>query len=136
MPKATPKKKALDALCLYKRISMANDDGYCRCVTCDNWFMWNNCQGGHFISRSHSSFWALREENVWPQCAGCNGFGMKFGTSNIDYTLFMQDMLGADFVKDMLATKKNSIKFYKKDYEEMTKEWNKEIKFHKDRIGI
>ena len=47
----------------------------------------------------------------------------------------MVDFYGQDFVDEMLATTKKSVKIYKKDYEEMTKAWNLEIKSHLDRIS-
>ena len=117
------------------RLKDADEYGYCECVSCGIWFNWKEGDGGHFISKSHSSYWALREENVHPQCKGCNGFGMKFGTAMVRYTNWMCDFYGRDFVEEMIATKKNMIKIYKKEYETMTKEWLEEIRYHLDRIG-
>ena len=112
----------------------ANDSGLCQCVTCGKWDHWKNMDGGHFISKGSSSFWALREENIHPQCKGCNGFGMKHGNAEARYTLWMIDYYGRDFVDEMIATKKNVIKIYKKDYEEMIADWKEQIKEHEKRL--
>ena len=135
MPKKTPKTKALDTLQKLVRLKAADEHGYCTCVSSGEWAHWSEMDGGHFIPKGHSSYWALREENVHPQTKKENGFGMKYGTSQIQYTRWMEDFYGTKFVAHMIATKRNPIKFYKKDYEEMTKEWNEQIKFHLKRVG-
>ena len=135
MPKKTPRTTALDTLQKLVRVKAADDNGYCECVTCKGTFKWTEMDGGHFISKGHSSYWALDERNVHPQCKGCNGFGMKFGTAANQYTLYMVDMYGRDFVDEMEAKKRESIKYYKKDYIEMAKEWNEQIKEHLNRIS-
>ena len=91
--------------------------------------------GGHFIPKGSSSYWALEEENLAPQCKGCNGFGMKYGDAAQRFTTYMIDLRGRDFVDHMLATKGLPRKLYKRDYEEMLKDWNEQIKYHMNRIG-
>lgn len=134
MPK-TLRKKALDTLQKLVRVQAANDSGLCQCVSCRKWFHWKEMDGGHFISKSHSSYWALREENVHPQCKGCNGYGMKFGTAANQYTLWMVDKYGREFVDLMESSKRTPIKIYKSDYLEMIDKWNDQIKLHLKRIG-
>jgi len=131
----TPKAKALITLQKLVRLKAADDRGYCQCVSCGKYFHWKTGDGGHFLAKGASSYWALREENVHPQHKGCNGFGMRNGTAAIEYTRWMQDYYGDDFVQHMLETKNNPVKYYKKDLIDMTKEWEKEIKFHLERIG-
>ena len=60
---------------------------------------------------------------------------MKYGTACQEYTVFMIDMYGKDFVDNMFATKKNIRKMYKADYVDMLKGFNELIKFHQERIG-
>jgi tRNA G26 N,N-dimethylase Trm1 len=129
------KNKTLTLLQKLARISAADGNGYCQCVSCGKYDHWKNMDGGHYIAKGHSSYWALRKENIHPQCKNCNGFGMKFGTAQIRYTLWMIDYYGRDFVEEMEAQKRNPVKIYKKDYEEMIKELDEEIKYHLDRIG-
>ena len=135
MAKATPRSKCLLAIQLLSRVAGADDNGYCTCASCGEKFHYKTGDGGHFIAKGHSSYWSLEVENVHPQCKGCNSFGMKFGTASQEYTLFMIDMYGKDFVDNMIATKKNIKKMYKADYVDMLKGFNELIKYHKERIG-
>lgn len=135
MPKKTPRTKALETLQKLVRVKAADENGYCTCVTCGKMDKWQSMDGGHFYSKGSCSYWALDERNIHPQCKGCNGFGMKYGTAAQQYTLYMIDMYGRDFVEEMEAKKRDSIKYYKKDYDEMIKEWNEQIKEHLKRIG-
>jgi hypothetical protein len=135
MAKATPRSKCLLAIQLLSRVAGADDEGYCTCASCGDQFYYKDGDGGHFIAKGHSSYWSLEVENVHPQCKGCNGFGMKFGTASQQYTIFMIDMYGKEFVDNMIATKKTPIKMYKADYVDMLKGFNELIKYHKERIG-
>ena len=131
----TLRAKALESIQKLARVAAANDNGYCTCVSCGHISKWNEGDGGHFIPKGHSSYWSLREENVHFQCRGCNAFGMKHGTAAQEYTKWMIDFYGRDFVDEMEATKRTPVKIYKKDYEEMIKGWNELIKFHLERIS-
>lgn len=135
MAKKTPRTKALEALQKLVRLKAADDNGYVECVTCGKVGLWTEMDGGHFIPKGNCSRWALEEENIHPQCKSCNGFGMKYGTATHSYMAWMIDYYGRDFVDMMLASKHEPVKFYKRDYEEMTKEWNEQIRFHLQRIG-
>ena len=130
------RKKCLEAIQLLSRLSAADDEGYVQCVSCGIIKHYKDgIQGGHFIAKGISSYWALEIENVHPQCYGCNVFGMKHGAAAQEYTIWMQNMYGNEYVQDMLDSRKNSIKFYKKDYEDMYKEFKVLIKHHYERIG-
>ena len=123
--KATPKSKALKALQKLVRLKAADDLGYVSCVSCGKTEQWHQMDGGHFIPKGSSSYWSLEIENVHPQCKGCNGFGMKYGSAAQQYTVYMVDMYGRDFVDDMFATKSNVKKMYKADYTELLTEFNR-----------
>ena len=137
--------KTLRAQCLVAaqklaRISAANSNGYAQCVSCDpnelnSWHHWKDMDGGHFIPKGSSGYWALEVENIHPQCKGCNGFGMKHGSAEAWYTLWMEDMYGRDFVEEMLAKKTTPVKRYKADYEELLAGFVELIKTHKKRLG-
>ena len=96
------------------RISAADDNGYCACVSCG-------------VTKHYTS--------IHPQCAGCNLWGMKHGSAAQEYTLWMEDMYGRDFVEEMIAKKKQAIKRYKSDYEELLAEFVELINTHKKRLG-
>lgn len=133
--KKTPRRKALDAIQKLARVSEADDNGYCQCVSCGTLAHWSEMDGGHYIPKGNSSYWSLDIRNVHPQCKGCNGYGMKFGTAAQEYTKWMIDYYGREFVDQMERDKRNTVKYYKKDYEEMTKDFNEQIKYHLERIG-
>ena len=135
MPKATPRKKALDTLQKLVRLAAADDNGYSHCWSCGNQFHWKEMDGGHFIPKGHSSYWALKVENVHPQCKPCNNRGSRFGTASQWYALSMVDYYGREFVDEMQLTKRNLCKIRKHEYLEMTAEWQDQIKHHLQRIG-
>jgi hypothetical protein len=132
---STLRAKALKTLQKLARISAADDNGYCQCVSCGRLDHYKNMDGGHFIPKGSSSRWALDEQNVHPQCKGCNGFGMKHGSAEAQYTIWMLDWYGKDAVENMLATKKEPIKYYSSDYREMIEDWGQQIMAHERRLG-
>ena len=130
------RKEALKAIQKLVRLKAADDNGYCSCVSCGVTKKWNDgMQGGHFIPKGSSSYWALVEENIHPQCVYCNQFGMSHGIAAQQYTLYMQEMYGEDYVDQMLADAKKPIKIYAADYREMIEEFNENITFQLKRIG-
>ena len=135
MSKKTPRAKCLEAAQLHARLSHADDNGYCVCVSCGVKRHYKEMDGGHFIPKGASSYWALESENIHPQCKGCNAFGMRHGSAAQSYTTWMIDYYGREFVDDMLVTKSNINKMYKKDYDDLLKTLNDNIKFHHNRIG-
>ena len=135
--KTTPKlkKEALELIQQLVRLKASDDNGYCKCVTCDTVSQWNKgMQGGHFISRGKTK-WCLVEENIHPQCAACNGFGMKFHNKEAVYTIYMQEMYGVDFVQHMLDTQSETVKLSRMDLLDNIKDFKAQIKEHKQRIG-
>ena len=135
MAKATPKSKCLKALQLLRRLESADDHGYCACVSCGEYNHYKKMDGGHFISKSCSSFWALEEENVHPQCKGCNGFGMNNGVAAYQYQKFMVRKYGQEFVDNMIETRRDVKKRFAADYADMLKDLSARIKIEQDRVG-
>ena len=82
------------------RLKAADSNGYVKCVTCPDVDHWKNMQGGHFISRNHTAT-KLMEENIHPQCKGCNAFRMKDSLCVLTYEEYMIDMYGHDEVEAM-----------------------------------
>lgn len=131
---AVKKKKSIHqltdqaAMALQKlvRVKAANGSGLCECVTCGAVKHWKEMQGGHFIPRGNAAT-KLLEENVHPQCAACNGFGMKYGDAAQRYTLYMQDMYGRDVVNEMLSTKRKSHQWNRVEVEELIVEFNQQV---------
>ena len=132
---ATLRAKALKTLQKLARISAADDNGYCKCVSCGKVDHYKSMQGGHWLAKGSSSRWALEEQNVNPQCGGCNLHGMRYGTAAQEYTIWMQQWYGHDTVEHMLATRRDPVKYYKQDYLDMIADWEEQIKAHERRLG-
>lgn len=133
---AKVKAEAYSALQQLVRLKAADKNGLCTCVTCGLVLEWNKgMQGGHFIPKKLSSRWALVEENVHPQCRGCNGYGMRYGDAAQRYTVYMIDMYGREEIDNMLATRHEAVNFKREELEEMIAEYKQQIDTHKKRIG-
>lgn len=132
-----PKAEALKVAQLLARISNADDNGYCTCVTCGYKGLYNEYfDGGHYIAKGGSSYWMLDPRNIHPQCKSCNGHGMQYGNKESEYALWMVDKYGREFVDHMHATKSKIIKRSSKDYDDFIARAKAEIDIHKKRISI
>ena len=121
MAKRKPKSIARlveDAACILQRIvrlKAADENGYCACVTCGKIDRWQDLQGGHFISRRFTAH-KLLEEQIHPQCPGCNG--PKKGNP-VAYTLYMLDTFGREWVDNLEATKWDTKKYSRAEITEI-----------------
>ena len=90
------------------RLSNADSKGNCTCVTCGKVGHWKTggIQAGHFMSRKHySTRW--NEDNVKPQCVGCNMF--KAG-EQYKYSLYLGNNLSEELhLKSQQITKFTSV---------------------------
>ena len=90
------------------RLSNADNKGNCTCVTCGKVGHWKTggIQAGHFMSRKHySTRWD--EDNVKPQCVGCNMF--KAG-EQYKYSLYLGNNLSEElYLKSQQITKFTSV---------------------------
>mgnify|MGYP002623478590 FL=1 len=112
----------------------ANKDGFIECVSCNKWFHWKDMQGGHWIERGKQAT-KIMEENIHPQCKGCNQYGMRHRTHVREgYSKFMRDMYGDDFCDQMLIDSKKPIKYFRPDLEDMVKELRRKNKELEDAI--
>ena len=127
------REKCLTALQLLVRLKAADDNGYVSCVTCGVTRHYKDgMQGGHFLPRGTAH--ALLEQNVNPQCQGCNGFGMKHGSAAQAYTSWMIDMYGKDYVDELIATKSQVNKMTVADYEDLLEDLKAQIKIQEARV--
>ena len=119
MPKTKTIRKIVDecAVLLQKlrRLESADEDGNCTCVTCGNVKHWKEMDGGHWISRTYTIH-KLNPNNIHAQCKGCNRFDHKI---HDDYTLWMIDNYGMEFVEEMNATKHEPKKYARDEIEAM-----------------
>ena len=54
------RQKCLKAAQKLARMSAADDDGYCSCVSCSKSLHYKQMDGGHFIPKGASSFWICK----------------------------------------------------------------------------
>ena len=115
------------------RMKASDDNGFCQCVTCGKVDRYTNMQGGHFIERGRSAT-KLLEENVHPQCPGCNCFKMKTATGVLEYRRYMVEMYGEDEVRHIEDISKKPHKWVRSDILSYHKEVKELIKYHESRI--
>jgi hypothetical protein len=104
----------------YIRLSNADNNGYCTCVTCNKTFFWKEIQAGHFMSRKHYSI-RWDERNVKPQCKSCNLF--RYG-EQYKYSLY----LGNNLSKKLLEKSRELRKFTNIELEEMIADYSDRLK--------
>lgn len=121
------KEEAATLLQKLRRMESADNNGMCQCVSCIKVLHWKEMQGGHFIPRGKSPT-LLEETNIHPQCPPCNGFGMKYGDSEKNYTLYMLDMYGRDHVNWLLSIKDMPWKWSRVDLEAKIAEYKARIR--------
>jgi len=125
---------AAELLQLLVRLKASDDNGYCTCVTCGITRHYkDSMQGGHFISRKWLAT-KIMVENVNPQCAACNG-PFKRGAP-IEYTLYMIETYGREFVDELLRLKNKSRKYYRAEVEEIIADFKSQIKAIQTEKGI
>lgn len=106
----------------------ADKNGFIECVSCNKWFHWKDMQGGHWIERGKQAT-KIMEENIHPQCKGCNQYGMRHRTHVREgYSKFMRDMYGDDFCDQMLVDSRKPIKYFRPDLEDMVRDLRKKNK--------
>jgi len=115
------------------RLKAADENGYANCVTCGANKHWKELQGGHFISRRYTAT-KLLEENIHPQCSGCNGPRAKDGVVTVQYTNYMTDFYGREFVDELLVMKNITKKYTRDEISSISKALKEQIKDIESRL--
>ena len=89
------KKKAWTIFSRVVRQSYADDQGYCRCVTCRRSAPWKEMDAGHFVAKNRGGALWFDFRNVHPQCRHCN---LYLRGNLIAYTRFIYETYGIDEV--------------------------------------
>tara|TARA_R110000868_G_scaffold48541_5_gene157458 strand:+ start:555 stop:986 length:432 start_codon:yes stop_codon:yes gene_type:complete len=118
------------------RLKAADDDGFCRCITCGKIRQWNDgMQGAHFFSRGRLST-KLTIENCHPACAGCNKFVHHTTSGILEYRRYMIDMIGEDGLDELEAQSRLTKKFTHDELDDIRADYAAQIKHHEKRIGV
>ena len=104
----------------YIRLSNADNNGYCTCVTCNKTFHWKKIQAGHFMSRKHFSI-RWDERNVKPQCVACNVY--RAG-EQYKYSIY----LGKELANELYLQSKELVKFTNYELEDMINDYSEKLK--------
>lgn len=104
----------------YVRLSNADYRGMCTCVTCGRQYHWKKIQAGHFMSRKNYST-RFDEENVKPQCVGCNMF--KSG-EQYKFSLY----LGNKLSEELHAKSQQITKFTNDELQDMIDHYSAKVK--------
>ncbi len=110
------------ALQRHIRLKAADIHGYVHCCSCGVRKHWKEVDGGHFISRTHQAT-KIMEENIHPQCKGCNLRSGKGDTLvTLAYRNYMLDMYGEGFVIEMEGMARHPAEHFRPDLEDQLKE--------------
>ena len=109
------------------RLKAADQNGMVKCWTCPEVRHWTEMQGGHFIERTKTATKML-EENIHPQCPGCNMFGMKKASTVLAYRREMVLWYGEDFVQWLEAESKRSVRHTRQELQSLISDYSKQIK--------
>ena len=125
---------ALQKVVRMKAAIAENLDGYVTCVSCGVKKHWKELDAGHYFSRGDKSV-KLMEENIHPQCKGCN-IRMSHGDTKVvsAYRRYMVDMYGEDFLNYMEALAHKPAKFDRAEIEDLTKTLKAQIKQYESRL--
>mgnify|MGYP003638719354 CR=1 FL=1 len=131
-PKSKPKLIDECATLLQKlvRLKAADHQGFVKCVSCGAVKRWQEMQGGHYIERRRI-FTKLKEENIHPQCAYCNIFGM----SNSAHCRENYRTYGLDFHKELLEDSLKVKKYGLPEVRDMLADLKKRVKEQEDQLG-
>ena len=124
--------KVATRLQLLRRMQEADEYENCLCITCGDYRHYKEMHGGHFMERGRMNT-KLEPLNIWPQCPGCNMFGMKKASVVIEYARALESkQIGlASLLKDLSRQER---KFTRIELEEMLDNVNSEIQETEARI--
>jgi len=125
---------ALQKVVRMKAAIAENMDGYVTCVSCGVKKHWKELDAGHYFSRGDKSV-KLMEENIHPQCKGCN-IKMSHGDTKVvtAYRRHMVEMYGEDFLDHLEALAWTPTKFNRAEIEGLTKTLKAQIKQYESQV--
>lgn len=119
------RKKLWELTSKYVRLSAADSDGFCLCVTCAARLDWiYEAQAGHFIPRAQGNATAWDLRNIHPQCYRCN---INLGGNGAEYYPWMIAKYGQKEVGELRRLSKTTKKITKVEYEEMIDDMAKNL---------
>lgn len=116
----------------YIRLDKTDADGYGNCVTCGERLFWKDLQNGHYVSRGkYPTRWD--EDNCHLQDYRCN---VALNGNYIEYTLYMLDSYGREFVDQLKAKSINGEKISTVELKEKIEYYTTEVKRLKEEKSL
>lgn len=116
----------------YIRLRDANENGFCKCVTCGSMWRWQDLQNGHYIDRRHIGA-RYDERNCNSQCSSCN-IGLR---GNLDkYKRAIIEKYGVKVLEELESTKRSMEKLTVVDYQEKIVYYRDQVKQLRQEKGI
>ena len=109
------KKEAKKVFQRWVRLRDMDNNGFCKCCSCDRVYHWKELNAGHFIPAEWLAT-CFDERNCHAQCVYCNK-GLQGNTDS--YFLFMEKNYGRGFVEELVSRKHNKVKLKAFDYQEI-----------------
>lgn len=104
----------IQAFCKLRRLQEASSNGYCRCISCGVLVRWDECDGGHWLSRRFRGT-EIEADNVWPQCRRCNRTGG--GEVHELYSAELERRIGRERMDEL---RRGRVQYSRRDYKALT----------------
>lgn len=115
-------------------VSVHRHRGQCVCITCGSIYAWDSgikgMHTGHFAASRRNSI-LLLEDNVAPQCAGCNFY--RDGAP-VEFRLWMETVRGEQVIDRILKLKTESVTFSTDELVDRWFEYSLRLKAAKERM--
>lgn len=116
----------------YIRLRDANDNGFCKCITCGSMWRWTALHNGHYIDRRHIGA-RYDERNCNSQCPRCN-IGLR---GNLEkYKRAIIDKHGVKVLEELESTKRSIEKWTTLEYQDKISYYKSEVKRLKKEKGL
>lgn len=129
----TTKQKLWTIFSLYIRLRDADQNGFCKCISCGSVHKFNDCDAGHFIPKNKGNSVYFLEENVHAQCRHCNSFlhgNLYF------YGKALESKIGERALKMLEIKSKQILKYSEADYLKMISYYKEKVKEMKKEKSI
>lgn len=114
------------------RLRDSDENGYCRCISCNSIHHWKDMDAGHYVNRRHMSL-RFDEKNVNAQCRSCN----RFDEGNaIGYNHGLVEKYGDSVISYLNIKKFNFCQMGKVEYETLINCYQEKVKELKNQKNI
>jgi hypothetical protein len=107
------------------RRSHADQNGNVVCVSCGKVMRWQDSDAGHYEPKTSGLSIYFLEENVHPQCTGCNRF--RHGNQT-QYALWLRRKYGEQILDKIDYYKKQTIQIHDNEYIKFIEIYKQKIK--------